>query len=139
MIRLPIVDRATRDLLVDLLIYRYFADADLRVMRETEIRLADDLVEAWFHDDLALMADLDWLERWCLAPLGLPESPKARYEIGLDPDRLCAALERALADARAASAAGASPLAGSPDDLFDRAALACEALLSEIDRTEESG
>jgi hypothetical protein len=139
MMGLPTVDRADRDALVDLLIYRYFADAGLRTMRETKSGVADDLIEVWFHDDLALMADLDWLERWCLAPLGLPESPKAEYEIGLDPDRLRAAVERALADARAAASAGASPLEGSPEDLFDRAAQACEALISEIDRTEESG
>ncbi len=135
----PTVDRADRDALVDLLIYRYFDDPDLRTMRETEAGVGDDLIKAWFHDDLALMADLDWLERWCLAPLGLPESSKAEFEIGLAPDRLRAAVERALADARAASAAGASPPEGSPEDLFDRAAQACEALLSEIDRTEESG
>jgi hypothetical protein len=135
---LPTVDRADRDALVDLLIYRYFADADLRVMRETKAGVADDLIKAWFHDDLALMADLDWLERWCLGPLGLPESSKAEFEIALAPDRLRAAVERALADARAASAVDASPLEGSPEDLFDRAAQACEALLSEIDRTEES-
>lgn len=135
----PIVDRDDREALVDLMIYRYFTDADLRIMREKRAGVADDLIEAWFHDDLALMADLAWLERWCLGSLGLPESEKTGFEIGLATDRLRAAVERALADARAASAAGASPLEGSPEDLFDRAAQACEALLSQIDRTEEPG
>jgi hypothetical protein len=136
---LPTVDRDDRDGLVDLLVYRYFVTADLRIMRDRERGVADDLIEAWFKDDLALMADLDWLQRWCLGQLGLPESEKTEFEIRLAPDRLRAAVERALADARAASAAGASPLEGSPEGLFDRAAQACEALLSEIDRTEESG
>lgn len=133
----PILDREARDALVDLMAYRYFVTADLRIMRDCERGIADELVAGWFEDDLALMNDLGWLKRWCLGKLGLPESEKTEFEVWLPPDRLRASIERALADARAASAAGASPLEGSPDDLFDRAAQACEDLLAEIGRTED--
>jgi hypothetical protein len=71
------------------MVYRYFVSADLRIMRDRERGVGDELVAA-------------------------------------------------LADARAASAAGDSPPDGSPEDLFDRAAQACEVLLAEIERTETS-
>jgi hypothetical protein len=132
------LDRDTRDALVDLMAYRYFVSADLRIMRDCERGIGDDLVAAWFKDDMALMRDLDWLQRWCLGLLGLPGDDGAEFELRLPSERLRPAIERALADARAASAAGATPLEGSREDLFDRAAQACEALLREIDRTEAS-
>ncbi|MGH2940092.1 MAG: hypothetical protein ACRDPE_18435 [Solirubrobacterales bacterium] len=134
----PTLDRDTRDALVDLMVYRYFVSADLRIMRDCEQGIGDDLVAAWFKDDMALMGDLDWLRRWCLGVLGLPGDEAAEFEMRLPTERLRPAIERALADAREASAAGASPLHGSPEDLFDRAARACEALLEQIDRTEAS-
>ncbi|MBS1881476.1 MAG: hypothetical protein JSS97_00800 [Actinobacteria bacterium] len=130
------LDRDDRDALVDLMVYRYFVGADLRIMRDRERGVADELVATWFKDDMALMTDLGWLGRWCLGVLGLPGDEKTEFEISLPPERLRPALERALADAREASAAGSSPLDGSPEGLFDRAAQACEALLAEIDRTE---
>jgi hypothetical protein len=126
------------DALVDLMVYRYFVSADLRIMRDCERGIGDELVAAWFKDDMALMDDLGWLRRWCLGVLGLPGDEKTEFEIWLPPERLRPAVERALADATAASAAGTSPLDGSPGDLFDRATQACEALLAEIDRTEAS-
>jgi hypothetical protein len=132
------LDRDDRDALVDLMVYRYFVSADLRIMRDCERGVGDELVAAWFKDDMALMSDLGWLQRWCLGVLGLPGDEKTEFEIWLPPERLRPAVERALADARAASAAGVSPLDGSPEDLFDRATQACEALLAEIDRTEAS-
>jgi hypothetical protein len=132
------LDRDDRDALVDLMVYRYFVSADLRIMRDCERGIGDELVAAWFKDDMALMSDLGWLQRWCLGVLGLPGDEKTGFEICLPPERLRPAVERALADAREASATGASPLDGSPDDVFDRAAQACEALLEEIDKTEAS-
>lgn len=132
----PTVGRDDRDLLVDLMAYRYFVTADLRIMRDLDRGVGDEESANRFRDDLALMSDLAWLPRWCLGQLGLPESEKQGFEIWLPPDRLRAAVERALFDAREASAAGASPLEGSPDDLFDRAARACEALISDIDQME---
>lgn len=134
----PTIDHADRDALVDFLVFRCFIGADLRVVRESRAAVADELIEAWFTDDLALMEELDWLRRWRLAPVGRPEPGRTEFEIGLAPDRLRPAVERALADARAASAARREP-EGATKDLFDRAAQVCEALLSEIDRTEESG
>jgi hypothetical protein len=132
------IGRDDRDLLVDLMAYRYFVTADLRIMRDLDHGVGDEESATRFRDDLALMSDLGWLPRWCLGRLGLPESEKEEFEIWLPPARLRGAIERALADAREASAAGASPLEGSPGDLFDRATQACEALLADIDRTEES-
>jgi hypothetical protein len=134
----PTIGRDDRDLLVDLMAYRYFVTSDLRIMRELDHGVGDEESATRFRDDLALMSDLGWLPRWCLGQLGLPESEKEEFEIWLPPDRLRAAVGRALADAREAVAAGASPLEGSPADLFDRAVQACEALLADIDRTEES-
>jgi hypothetical protein len=134
----PTLDRDARDALVDLMVYRYFVSADLRIMRDCEQGIGDELVVAWFKDDMALMGELDWLKRWCLGVLGLPGDEGTEFELRLPADRLRAAIERALADARAASASGAAPLDGSPADLFDRAERACEALLEEIDRTEAS-
>ena len=135
----PTIGQADRDALVDFLVLRCFADADLRIERESRGGLADDLVAGWFTDDLALMTELDWLQRWRLAPLGRPEPGKTEFEVRLATDRLRPAVERALADARAASAAPDLRSDGGSEDLFDRASNACEALLSEIDRTEESG
>lgn len=133
------IDRDARDTLVDLMVYRYFVSADLRIMRDCERGIGDDLVSAWFADDRALMLDLDWLKRWCLGVLGLPGDEETEFELHrLPAERLRPAIERALADAKAASAAGASPLDGSFEDLFDRAVQVCEALLEEIDRTEAS-
>lgn len=134
----PTVGRDDRDLLVDLMVYRYFVSGDLRIMRDLDHGLGEQETGAQFRDDLALMSDLEWLPRWCLGQLGLPESEKEEFEIWLPPARLRAAIERALADAQEASASGTSPLEGSPADLFDRAAQACEALLADIDGTEES-
>jgi hypothetical protein len=134
----PTLDRDARDALVDLMVYRYFVTADLRIMRDCEQGIDDELVAAWFKDDMALMDDLGWLRRWCLGVLGLPGDDEADFELRLPPERLRPAIERALADARAASATAASPHEGTPEDLFDRAARACEALLEEIDRTEAS-
>lgn len=133
----PTLGREDRDALVDLMVYRYFVTADLR-MRDCERGIGDELVASWFKDDMALMDDLGWLRRWCLGVLGLPGDEKTEFEIWLPPERLRPAIERALADARVASARGDSPLDGSSEDLFDRAVQACEALLAEIDRTEES-
>jgi hypothetical protein len=135
----PTLDHADRDALVDFLVFRCFIGADLRVVRESRAAVADDLIEGWFTDDLALMAELDWLRRWRLAPVGRREPGRTEFEIGLATDRLRPAVERALADARAASAARGRGPEGATKDLFDRAAQVCEALLSEIDRTEESG
>lgn len=136
--RPPTVGRDDRDLLVDLMAWRYFVAGDLRIMRELDHGVGGQESAARFRDDLALMGDLAWLPRWCLGRLGLPESEKEEFEIWLPPDRLRAAVERALADAREASAAGACPLEGSPTDLFDRAAQACQALLADINGTEVS-
>jgi hypothetical protein len=108
-------------------------------VREDGSGVAADLIEAWSKDDLALIDDLDWLGRWSLTPLLLPESARTEFEIHLASDRLRPTVERALAAARAASAAGSPPLKGAAEDLFDRAAQVCEALLASIDRTEESG
>jgi hypothetical protein len=135
----PIIDQADRDALVDFLVLRCFAGADLRIERESRAAVADDLVEGWFTDDLALMAELDWLQRWRLAPLGRPEPGKTEFEIRLATDRLRPAVERALADARAASVAPDRRPETGTQELLDRAARACEALLLQIDRTEESG
>ena len=117
--------------------YRYFVTGDLRIMRDCERGVDDRSVTAWFEDDLALMTDLGWLQRWWLVQLGLPESEKTEFELWLPPARLRGAIERALADAREA-ASGVPPLEGSPDDLFHRAEQVCEALLVQIDRTEAS-
>jgi hypothetical protein len=135
----PTLDRDARDALVDLMVYRYFVTADLRIMRDCEQGIGDERVAAWFKDDMTLMDDLGWLRRWCLGVLGLPGDEESEFELRLPPERLRPAIERALADARAASGSGASPLDGSPGDLFDRAARACEGLLEEIDRTEARG
>lgn len=134
----PTIGRDDRDLLVDLMVYRYFVSADLRIMRDLDRGVDGEDTAARLRDDLALMSDLEWLPRWCLGRLELPESEKEEFEIWLPPARLRGAIERALADAREASASGASPLEGSPADLFEQAAQTCEALLADIDGTEES-
>jgi hypothetical protein len=132
------IGQEDRDTLVALMAYRYFVTGDLRIMRDCERGVDDRSVVAWFEDDLALMTDLGWLQRWWLIQLGLPESEKTEFELWLPPARLRAAIERALADAREASASGVTPPAGSPEDLFHRAEHVCESLLAQLDRTEAS-
>jgi hypothetical protein len=132
------IDRDARDTLVNLMAYRYFLIGDLRIKRDRERGVPHEVLATWFEDDMAVMGDLGWAQRWCLDLLDLPESDRDRFEIRLPFDRLRPAIERALADARVASEAeDATPIPGSPDDSFDRAAQVCEALLTEMKRTEE--
>jgi hypothetical protein len=133
----PTLGRKDRDALVGLMAYRFFLVGEQRITRDRDRGVADGLTAVWFRDDLTLMHDLGWLHRWWLDHLGLPESRKVEFEIWLPPGPLRASIERALTDAREASAAGTTPPEGSPDDLFDRAAQVCEALIAEIDRMEE--
>ena len=136
------IDREQRVTLQSLVAYRLFLCHEVRLKRLGAEGVDVEEIALQFNDDMRLMQDIGWLERWLMETLNMPEAEQAEFELTMPRDDLIATLVRARTDARLGVADAIKRTPTETDEerraRFQVAEQTCDELLARLDYREET-